>query len=128
MTFVQACFGMFRRVLPCVQMVQKHGQPLQPIKHVKSQWTKHAKANSKNMIFGTQQLDRMWSWMKKFIPPQSSTRSKGLVPGCGIELTSGSTTAKSGNLESRRKDTSTLYLGTSQHKICISCGRGPKTT
>ena len=34
--------------------------------------------NSKQMIFGTHQLDRLWLWMK-FIPPQSKNRSKGLV-------------------------------------------------
>ena len=35
---------------------------------------------SKKMIFGTQQLDQLWSWMKKFISPQSENRLPADIP------------------------------------------------
>jgi len=73
------------------------------------------------MIFGTQQLDWLWSWMKKFIPPQSKNRSKGLV---NPRLWNGVFSTKSEILESWKKKRSeyTSFGGMSQHEICISCG------
>ena len=57
----------------CAEIVCSGLRDCEIRKRVKSQWTKHAKVNGRSM------------------------------PGCGIELTSGSTATKSGNLESSKR-------------------------
>ena len=79
---------------------------------------------SENGLFGTHQLDRLWSWMKKFIPPQSKNRSKGFVnPRLWNRVYHAVhiSPQRAKSWKAGKNDPSALFGGMSQHKMRISC-------
>ena len=65
-------------------MARKYRQKRLVVKHVihsMSEWTKKWKKNGKKKIGGTQQIDRCWNWMKRWLPPQMKNRTKVSVNG-----------------------------------------------
>ena len=57
------------------------GQSRSLLIHSKSERTKKWKKGCKKKISGTQQIDRYWNWMKRWLPPQMKNRTKVSVNG-----------------------------------------------
>ncbi|CAJ1432066.1 unnamed protein product [Effrenium voratum] len=52
---------------------------LRQVSHYRSQWTRKVRVRGCKAIAGTQQLDRLWLWLKRLVSSQLKSRQNGLV-------------------------------------------------